>query len=227
MESDGLVRPDSRVEGGFDGGSTLPAAGPTRESAVLRPEFGSLVAGLQNLFANSGARIVANASRRVVWATTGAAALASGGCCIGFADGELAGRTPHSDSLLRQMFEAAQRAAPDAVELLIGPEPSSSPELFVRAQIYLAIGSPMIVLTIRSLAAELQEIPDLRHLYGLTRAEQKIVGMLIQGKSVTEVADGLHKSVLTIRSHLKRAYAKLDVSSKEQLFARVVKLMVN
>jgi DNA-binding CsgD family transcriptional regulator len=153
--------------------------------------------------------------------------LASGNSCIHFTNGELGGRTRHSDTLLRDAFDNAERAAPDAVELLVGAEPSSNPELFVRAQVYLAAGAPFTVFTIRNLARELREIPNLRRLYGLTRSEQNIVGAMMQGKSVTEVAHGLSKSVLTVRSHLKRAYGKLNVSSKEQLFALIVRLMVN
>jgi DNA-binding CsgD family transcriptional regulator len=215
------------VDNGFDDGSIVSVAVSSRENGVHRTEFSSVISGVQNLLANSGARIVANKSHRVVWATTNAAALASANSCITFATGELAGRTGHSDALLRDLFDGAERVAPAGVELLMGPDPSSNPELFLRAQIFYAAGALFTVFTIRSLAGELQEIPNLRHLYGLTRAEQQIVGLMVQGRSATEVAHELHKSVLTIRSHLKRAYSKLNVSSKEQLFSTVIKLMVN
>jgi DNA-binding CsgD family transcriptional regulator len=226
MDSDDFVRFGRQVDNGFNDGPTASEAVSSRENVVNRTEFSSVISGLQNLLANSGVRIVANKSHRVVWATTNAAALASANSCITFATGELAGRTGHSNALLRDLFDEAERVAPEGVELLMGPDPSSSPELFFRAQIFHAAGAPFTVFTIRSLARELQEIPNLRHLYGLTRAEQKIIGMMIQGKSATEIADGLRKSVLTIRSHLKRAYGKLNISSKEQLFSMILKLMV-
>jgi DNA-binding CsgD family transcriptional regulator len=227
MDSDGFVRSESHADSGPGAGSSVPAAPSPRENIETKAEFSSVVSGLQFLFANSGARIVTNRNRRVIWATSEAAVLASGNSCIHFINGELAGRTRHSDTLLRDAFDNAERAAPDAVELLVGAEPSSNPELFVRAQVYLAAGAPFTVFTIRNLARELREIPNLRRLYGLTRSEQNIVGAMMQGKSVTEVAHGLSKSVLTVRSHLKRAYGKLNVSSKEQLFALIVRLMVN
>jgi DNA-binding CsgD family transcriptional regulator len=198
-----------------------------QETSPTRAGRGSEIGGLEFLFANSGVRIVTNRDHRVVWATSGAASLASGTTCINFANGQLAGQTRHSEALLRNMFVDAERAAPNAVELLISPKPSARPELFVRAQIYMAAGARFTVFTIRNLAADVDELPDLKRLYGLTRAEQNVVGMMMQGKSVTEVAHGLHKSVLTVRSHLKHAYSKLNVSSKEQLFSTVLKLMVN
>lgn len=226
MDSDAFVRSGSRVDTGLDGNLETPVAWP-QETSTEPGGARSAISGLEFLFANSGARIVTNQNHRVIWATTYAAALASGNSCIHFTNGELAGRTHHSDALLRNMFVDAERAAPGATEQLISPGPSSRPELFVRAQIYAAAGSTFTAFTIRDLAADLREIPDLRRLYGLTRAEQNIVRMMIQGKSVTEVAHALNKSVLTVRSHLKRAYSKLNVNSKEKLFSTVVKLMVD
>jgi DNA-binding CsgD family transcriptional regulator len=99
--------------------------------------------------------------------------------------------------------------------------------LFVRAQNYPLHGAACTLLTIRMLARELHEIPDLGRLYGLTRTEQQIVGMMVQGQSVTEIAQQLHKSVLTVRTHVKRMYSKLNVGTKEQLFSTVIKLMVD
>jgi DNA-binding CsgD family transcriptional regulator len=51
--------------------------------------------------------------------------------------------------------------------------------------------------------------------------------MMVQGQSVTEISDRLHKSVLTVRTHVKRVYSKLGVGTKEQLFSTVMKLMVD
>jgi DNA-binding NarL/FixJ family response regulator len=50
---------------------------------------------------------------------------------------------------------------------------------------------------------------------------------MFQGQSVTEIAQAVHKSVLTIRTHVKRIYGKLNVGTKEQLFSTVLKLMVD
>jgi DNA-binding CsgD family transcriptional regulator len=227
MDSDDFIRSGSQAEIDTDAGSPAPVGIGFQPNVAPKAEFSSVVSGLQFLFANSGSRIVTNRHHRVIWATSEAAVLASGDSCIHFTNGELAGRTRHSDALLRDMFDSAERAAPDAVEFLISTEPSCSPELYLRAQVYSAAGAPFTVFTIRNLAGQLRGIPNLRQLYGLTRSEQKIIDMMMQGKSVTEAAHALSKSVLTVRSHLKRAYGKLNVSSKEQLFSMIVKLMVN
>jgi DNA-binding CsgD family transcriptional regulator len=44
---------------------------------------------------------------------------------------------------------------------------------------------------------------------------------------VAEIAVELHKSVLTVRTHVKRIYTKLNVGTKEQLFSNVMKLMID
>jgi DNA-binding CsgD family transcriptional regulator len=62
---------------------------------------------------------------------------------------------------------------------------------------------------------------DLEPLFSVTRAEQKTLVLILHGRSVTEIAAELEKSVLTVRTHVKRLYAKLGVQSREQLFARV------
>jgi len=67
------------------------------------------------------------------------------------------------------------------------------------------------------------ELPDLEPVFGLTAAEQAIVGLLLAGLSSGEIAAKQDKSILTVRTHVKRAYAKLGISSKEQLFAKLVR----
>ena len=81
--------------------------------------------------------------------------------------------------------------------------------------------------TIRRLDRDMRETPDLRRLYGLTKTEQQIVGEMLRGRSVAEIAVELHKSVLTVRTHVKRIYTKLNVGTKEQLFSSVMKLMID
>lgn len=57
---------------------------------------------------------------------------------------------------------------------------------------------------------------------GLTRSETRLLHMLIAGQTVDEAAVDLAISVQTARTHVRRIYAKLDVSNREQLFATVL-----
>lgn len=68
-------------------------------------------------------------------------------------------------------------------------------------------------------------LPDLHRTHGVTPAEQAVVEVLLQGFSSQEIADRLNLSVFTVRTHLKHAYDKLGVTSKEQLFVALFAYM--
>jgi DNA-binding CsgD family transcriptional regulator len=203
------------------------AAFAPQQLASGQRDRGSNLPALPFPFTQRGSRLMLDENRRVIWASADATLLASNHSCISLANGELGGRTRHSDALLRSMCADAEDAPDRIVERLIASEASSRPKLFVRAQSYAVPGERFILLTIRSLERDLDGLPDLGRLYGLTRTEQQVTRMMIQGQSVTEIGSRLNKSVLTVRTHVKRVYSKLDVRTKEQLFSTVMKLMVD
>lgn len=56
---------------------------------------------------------------------------------------------------------------------------------------------------------------------GLTEAEEVVVKRLVDGANVHAVASALGVSIETVRTHVKRAYAKLGISSREEMFAEI------
>lgn len=61
------------------------------------------------------------------------------------------------------------------------------------------------------------EIDDLRREHGLTRAEARVAVRLAEGATVMEIADELAIQVDTVRTHLKRTYAKTNVRGQVEL----------
>jgi DNA-binding CsgD family transcriptional regulator len=61
-----------------------------------------------------------------------------------------------------------------------------------------------------------------REAFGLTAAESDAVRALLEGETARDIAARLTISVGTVRTHIRNAYAKLDVSSREHLFRRLV-----
>lgn len=57
----------------------------------------------------------------------------------------------------------------------------------------------------------------------LTPRERQVLGELAQGRSVAEVAEGLHLSVFTLRGHVRGILRKLDVRSIAQAVARALR----
>ena len=53
--------------------------------------------------------------------------------------------------------------------------------------------------------------------YHFTKREKEIIVLLSQGRTLQFTADQLGISLNTVRGHMKRLYAKVDVHSKEEL----------
>jgi DNA-binding CsgD family transcriptional regulator len=58
--------------------------------------------------------------------------------------------------------------------------------------------------------------------YGITRREQEIMALLVEGKSNKEIEDLLCISFSTVKNHVYNLYRKLDVSSRSQLMHLVM-----
>src|SRR6185312_9004588 len=57
--------------------------------------------------------------------------------------------------------------------------------------------------------------------YGLTNTESRIIASLASGVTAIEIARANGSSLLTVRTHIKRAYEKMEVNSREKMFARL------
>ena len=54
---------------------------------------------------------------------------------------------------------------------------------------------------------------------GLSRAEQRVIQMLADGEKAKGIADALHLSVATVRTHLRNIYAKTQTAGQVELIA--------
>jgi DNA-binding CsgD family transcriptional regulator len=209
------------------------AAQDAHEALLIRsaPSFSApagniLVAGLPFEFRELGARAMIAVDGRALWLSPAALDMIASSDTIALVDGKLAGRTRHSEQLLRGMIaEVLQRS--EMVDLLVAPASTEAPELFLQAQNRSGGASAVIAITFRALGRDMDRLPDLTKLFGLTPTEHKIVRLLMQGHSVRGIAAQLGTSVLTVRTHLKRTYAKVNVGTKEQLFSTLLKLMID
>ena len=80
-----------------------------------------------------------------------------------------------------------------------------------------------VALTLRGLRAEVRiECADLESVFGVTPGEHQVVVQLLKGLSSREIGLESGKSILTVRTHVKRAYGKIGVKTRGQLFARLL-----
>ncbi len=61
----------------------------------------------------------------------------------------------------------------------------------------------------------------LRETYGLSKREFQVITEFSTGRSARYIADALMLSEYTIKSHLRRAYAKMDVHSRQELLSLI------
>ena len=228
MLSDVLLRPENSPDRGDDtsGALTLNQSTSSHVIPANGTEPGLRWSEPPFHFSGGGAKIVTDELGSVVWCSDGAALLGSKTRCVTISDGGLCGRTRHSDALLRKLLAAAALSH-QSVEELLAASPSDAPQLYAQARAFVAGGSRVIAVTIRELDRDLEAFPDLCRLYGLTRSEHEITRKMLQGHSVAEIAVELNKAELTVRTHIKRLYVKVRVRTKEQLFATILKLMVD
>jgi DNA-binding CsgD family transcriptional regulator len=62
---------------------------------------------------------------------------------------------------------------------------------------------------------------DFPKVFGLTRAETVVVKLIVGGASADMIAEELSVALDTVRTHVRRIYAKLGVNNREQLFSRI------
>ena len=65
--------------------------------------------------------------------------------------------------------------------------------------------------------ASVQTCAALARSFGLTRREEDVLALLLEGASATDIAAGLVVSEATARSHIQHIYQKLSVHSRDEL----------
>ena len=69
-------------------------------------------------------------------------------------------------------------------------------------------------------------LADLRQPFGLTATEARVAGWLLRGCTAEETAKQLDVSLETVRTHIKRAYSKLGVRSRERFFNKLAPFVI-
>jgi DNA-binding CsgD family transcriptional regulator len=167
---------------------------------------------------DAAARLVIARDLTVLAASGNAVALIESSGVISLRDGALATRDRRSGAELSAIVSDAG-TAPRVGIVGAGGDSALLIECF-------ALGpdseSP-IALLLRDLRAVMEiECADLESMFGVTPGEHQVLVQLVKGHSSREIAQEFGKSILTVRTHVKRAYGKIGVKTRGQLFAKLL-----
>lgn len=169
------------------------------------------------------AAILVGADMRVLAVNTRATGLLAQADGLCTASGLLrAGFVAESEALRRAV--AGPAGAAEEAHGFVARRPSGKPALQIRVRRIRAGQSGWRLILVH----DPEQDPDISEamlcrLHGLTRAESAVAARISRCMSVEEVAASLSISVMTARSHLKHAFAKLGVSRQAELVSHVLR----
>lgn len=148
----------------------------------------------------------------VLWLNIRARELTEGGGRLAMTGNRLVGATPAHTTRLLAMAKGTGGA-------IILTAESRLETLIVRIKPLCGTSGPrMVAVTAFNLAHTASFIlPDLRETFDLTPAEQRVLVGLTAGHTAIVLASMLNVTLETARTHIRRIYAKMGVSSREEL----------
>jgi len=163
-------------------------------------------------------RVIVSRDLTVLAANERAQQLFNGNAALGMRDGVLAARDRKT---VIELTAAVAAADGEACFKVVGGD--KGPALLVELIALDEDSVAAVALTVRDLSVSVEiECADLEPIFGVTPGEHQVIVQLLRGHSSRDIADHFGKSILTIRTHVKRAYGKIGVKTRGQLFARLL-----
>jgi len=163
-------------------------------------------------------------NQRLIWANASAQELMARHAlrvdALGYVKSDMRETNLKIQSVRRQVYEALQQRGSwkSGAVILTFPEVA---DCRVQLQEMAAHDTMLIGCTIMRSSQVVQDLTANLAQYGLTKTERKVVSMLAQGSTASEISRANGGSLLTVRTHIKRIYAKMNVNSREKMFARL------
>jgi DNA-binding CsgD family transcriptional regulator len=167
---------------------------------------------------DAAARLVIARDLTVLAANSNAVALIELSGVVSLRDGSLATRDRRAAAELQAIVTDAQSAPRLGIVGAGGPA-----ALLVDAFSLGSASDSPIALLLRDLRVSMEvDCADLESVFSVTPGEHQVIIQLVKGYSSREIAEQFGKSILTVRTHVKRAYGKIGVKTRGQLFAKLL-----
>lgn len=165
------------------------------------------------------ARLIVDRSMRLVWANAAAHEMLLQGAHIALGDEGVSVRRDE----LRLMIEQAMRARTEESLFVIEDSDDIGSDLLVRLERLRDDGAKTCfgLQLIRHAPTPGGWSEMLAAHFQLTPKQTQVLVRMISGEAGEDIAKAMRISVETVRTHVRDVYAKLRVSSREELFVRV------
>ena len=177
------------------------------------------LAALAWIDGDSRPHLIVDDGLRIHWANSAAVSqlqraqeIEERGGCLVLSDSEA------TSTLLRRLSTAQS----DLVTCVM-PLESADGHLLIRAR-RLECGDEILfgMVLVRTDGSDPSRFRDLDKAFGLTPAENRVLLSLLDGKDADQITREVDVSMVTIRTHIRSIYSKLEVNSRERLFAKAM-----
>lgn len=169
------------------------------------------------------ARLLVDDQLRVWWTSPAADALIGRAGALLIRSGHVHTSDKRFDRQLRELIACAK----GELSIQCIPDPRRGEHLVITAQRLSPPSHHLVGLTLQSVTDDFGfRLADLHQAFGFTPTEERVAHHLLCGRTADETAQHLNVSLETVRTHIKRSYVKLGVSSREAFFHRLTPFMV-
>jgi DNA-binding CsgD family transcriptional regulator len=212
-----------------------PLMPPLKRAALLRGELGSLRRQLamltDHLNRYAHAFLLADASARIFYANLAAGEVTGRRDGIAMENGHLRIASAREDTAFRKAAVeiSSGRGAPLRRFVVSRPSQRKPYRLILMpvedsGSIPLGVSVPtMSILVVDAESRPEPDVPILCELFSLTAAEARVAGNLALGLSIKEIAASLGISVETVRTHIKRTFAKTGTERQGELISLILR----
>lgn len=169
------------------------------------------------------ARFLIDEALSILWSNQSAARwTAEDGCPFRSTDQRLEGKTARSQSQLSGLVSSALAGKADSLIL----ETDTQDFLIRLKRVGHFGGKQSFGMSVRHLRQRgMHALVGLKEAFRLTGAEESVLHQMAQGQTVEGIAQRARISPETVRTHVRRVYSKMAVSSREEMFSRISPFM--
>lgn len=169
------------------------------------------------------ARILVDKNLTAHWVNSSAKALMDTSHSVVHRNGRILPRDRRVEGELRTFVARAT----DEVSAQCISDPGSGEQVVVTATRLPSPWEHLVGMTLQRTGGDCDvRLANLEQALGLTRTEARVAHHLFCGRTAEETAEDLQVSLDTVRTHIKRAYAKLGVSSREHFFHKLTPFVI-